>query len=237
MYRIYRNGQLEYYETQAGVDYWEKHWSEHIIAEELTKENKFLLKTLCRFNAGGGKILEAGCGVGSFLSPMVHYGYNAIGLDYALETISRLKRAAPGFELVAGDVARLPFEGRTFDGYWSVGVIEHFRGGFDGVVKECARVLREDGIAYISFPYMNLLRRLKGLLGLYKRSPDMELVFYQYVLDHKRVKNEWTKHGFDYLGHFYMFPHFKSSLFRMRFIGRLLDPFHHHGIMLVFRKR
>ena len=237
MCRIYRNGQLEYYETQAGVDYWEKHWSERVSADELKKENKFVLKTLCRFNAKGERILEAGCGVGSFLSPMVHYRYNAIGLDYAPEMLGSLKKIAPEFELVAGDVSRLPFCDYPFEGYWSIGVIEHFKGGFANTVKECNRVLKKDGIAYISFPYMNLLRRLKGMLGLYKRAPDIESVFYQYALDHRRVKNEWKRNGFDYIQHFYMFPHFRAPFFRMRFISRLLDPFHHHSIMLVFRKR
>ena len=237
MCRIYSNGQLEYYETQAGVDYWRKHWSERVNANELKKENKFVLKTLCRFNADGEMILEAGCGVGSFLSPMVHYGYNAIGLDYVPDMLGRLKKIAPEFDLIAGDVSRLPFGDHTFEGYWSIGVIEHFKGGFEDVVKESRRVLKKDGLAYISFPYMNLLRRVKGVLGLYKKAPDMESVFYQYALDHRRVIEVWERNGFDYIRHFYMFPHFKIALFKMRFISRLLDPLHHHSIMLIFRKR
>jgi len=236
MYRIYRNGQLEYYETQANVAYWEKHWSEQVIAEELKKENKFISKTLRQFNAAGERILEAGCGIGSFLSPMVHYGYNAIGLDYAPETLRKLKKVAPEFNLIAGDVSRLPCGDCTFEGYWSIGVIEHFEGGFEDVIRECGRVLKKGGVAYISFPYMNLLRRLKGILGLYRRAPDMESVFYQYALDHKRVKKEWERNGFDYMKQFYMFPHFRGPFSGMRVISRLLDPFHHHAIMLVFRK-
>lgn len=237
MSRIYRNGQLEYYETLADVEYWENHWSERVSAQELKKDNVFMSKTLCRFNAGGQRILEAGCGVGSFLSPMVHYGYHAIGLDYASGMLGKLKKIAPAFTLIAGDVRRLPFGDQTFEGYWSIGVIEHFKDGFEDVVKECRRVLKEDGIAYISFPYMNLLRKLKGMLGLYNRVPDTERVFYQYALDHKRVKDEWKRNGFTYMGHFYMFPYFRTLFFRMKFVKELLDPFHHHAIMLVFRKR
>ncbi len=237
MYRIYRDGQLEDYKKRTGVEYWEKYWSEQVIAEELKKENILILKTLCRFNSGGGRILEAGCGVGSFLSPMVHYKYDAIGIDYAADTICSLKKAAPDFNLVAGDVSSLPFDEQTFDGYWSVGVIEHFRDGFEEVIRECHRVLKPGGIAYISFPYMNLSRRLKGLLGLYKSSPDKDLIFYQYVLNHGRVRTEWVKKGFDYIRHFYMFPHFKAPFFKMGIVRNILDPFHHHSIMLVFRKR
>ena len=53
-------------------------------------------------------------------------GFEAIGLDFAPQTINYLQEVAPELDIRLGDARSLPFENESFDGYWSLGVIEHF---------------------------------------------------------------------------------------------------------------
>lgn len=237
MLRIYRSGQLEYYHAKrTDEDFWEDHWSSSNNPDQLKPQNQFIEDTLFKFNPPGDKILEAGCGSCSFLYPMHRYGYRAVGLDFARKTLQSVKNSKPELGLLVGDLEKLPFDDSAFDGYWSIGVIEHFKDGYDQLLGECRRILRVGGMAYISFPYMNLMRKAKGKFAMYGQTePTGNLDFYQYALDHKRVTRTWVSHGFEFLDQRYMFPYegLKSGI---RMLDLLLDPWHHHSIMLIFRK-
>ena len=236
MNRIYKNGQLEYFRKSADRSFWEGHWKESKLRDELKKENRFLMDSLFRYNAPGDKILEAGCGSCAFLYPMHHYRRHATGIDFACKTLQSVKYLAPELVLCAGDLTALPFKNNSFDAYWSIGVIEHFQRGYDSVLFECLRVLKTGGIAYISFPYMNLLCKTKGLWGLYDKNTAEDAEFYQYALDHKKVKKNWENHGFEFLDQQYMFPHKKMRRLSNRVMQFLLAPWHHHSIMLILKK-
>jgi len=236
MYRIYRSGQLEYFQKKADKSFWEEHWEACNLEEELKKENQFIQRTLFQYNAHGSRVLEGGCGSCSFLYPMKYSGYQAVGVDFAEKTLQAVKKIAPELTLCIGDLTTLAFKDASFDAYWSIGVIEHFINGYEEILIECKRVLKDGGIAYISFPYMNFLRRLKGKLGCYKKMPLEDMEFYQYVLDQKLVKKKWEDYGFKFLDRFYMFPHFRHNFIKSRVIHFLTDPWHHHSVMLLFKK-
>ncbi len=98
-----------------------------------------------------------------------------------------------------GDVAALPFEDAWFDGYWSLGVIEHFRGGYEPVLREMRRVIRVGGYLFLTFPQMSWLRRMKARLGFYplfqgERQEDGG--FYQYALPVREVVRAFEANGF-----------------------------------------
>jgi SAM-dependent methyltransferase len=237
MFRIYRNGQLEYYHAKrTDEEFWEEHWSSSNSQDHLKPQNEFIVDTLFRFNSPGDRILEAGCGSCGFLYPMHCYGYRAVGLDFARKTLQFVKKSRPELRLLVGDLENLPFDDSSFDGYWSIGVIEHFKNGYGQLLDECRRILKIGGVAYISFPYMNLLRKAKGKCGMYdKTEPKENLAFYQYALNHKQVKRTWVNHGFEFLDQRYMFP-YKRLQSGIRLLDVLLDPWHHHSRMLIFRK-
>lgn len=239
MVRIYRDGQLEYYNIKrTDEEFWEEHWSSsNEDYDNLGSTNSFIEGTLLRYNSRGDRILEAGCGSCAFLYPMHCYGFQAVGLDFARRTLSSVRRSKPDLKLLVGDLERLPFGDEWFHGYWSIGVIEHFKNGYGGVLEECRRVLRMGGIAYISFPYMNLLRKLKGKCKVYPDSlgGSADLEFYQYALDHKRVMRAWMKHGFEFIGQRYMFPYPRLHS-GVRLLDAISDPWHHHSMMLIFKK-
>ena len=236
MYRIYRNGQIEYFHKKADKNFWEEHWEVYNLKEELTIENQFIEYSLFKYTAPGNRVLEAGCGSCSFLYPMKHSGYQAVGVDFAEKLLQGVKKIAPELTLCIGDLTKLAFKDVSFNAYWSIGVIEHFRYGYKEVLLECKRILKTGGIAYISFPYMNLLRKLKGKFGCYREKIPEGVEFYQYALDHKIVKSFWEDHGFKFIDKFYMFPHFEHRLLKNGVIAFLTDPWHYHQIMLVFKK-
>lgn len=76
----------------------------------------------------GDRLLEGGCGHGSYVAHHQARGVHAVGLDFARANLAELRRVA-GVPLLAGDVAALPFRDGTFDVYYSGGVVEHLRGG------------------------------------------------------------------------------------------------------------
>lgn len=239
MYRIYRNGQIEYYHKKKTNDkFWDEHWMSNAKEDELKAENQFILDTICKYNNQGDRILEAGCGSGFFLYPMHYCGFKAIGVDFAKKTLYSVKRRVPQLKLCVGNLEKLPFRDKSFDGYWSIGVIEHFKYGYAQILNECYRILKIGGIAYISFPYMNLLRKLKGKIRMYNGwDHELEsLQFYQYALDYNRVKRIWESQGFEFLDKHYMFSHKYLNFGNNKLIKSITDPWHHHSILLIFRK-
>jgi SAM-dependent methyltransferase len=93
----------------------------------------------------------------------------------------------------------LPFRDRAFDGYLSLGVIEHYFDGFDRAAEEMARCLRSGGLLFLAFPHMSRLRRLKASSGRYAEWAGSETSpadFYQFALDDRRVRLRYHRLGF-----------------------------------------
>ena len=87
------------------------------------------------------------------------------------------------------------------DGYISVGVIEHFWDGYDEIILEMSRTVRQGGYIFVSFPYMSPLRRFKNKLRLYQRdnSNGVNLdknTFYQFALNPKTVIKKFKENNF-----------------------------------------
>ena len=90
-----------------------------------------------------GRVLDVGTGTGRNLA-LLPPGTKAVGLDPALEALTRARRRAPAVPLVAGRAEALPFRDATFDtilsGLVFCSVGEPRRG-----LEEVKRVLRPDG--------------------------------------------------------------------------------------------
>lgn len=72
------------------------------------------------------KILEAGCGMGQIVIALRKKGFECYGLDFAKNIISILRKEFPDHHFQHGDIRQLPYKNSFFDGYISLGVIEHF---------------------------------------------------------------------------------------------------------------
>lgn len=83
-----------------------------------------------------------------------------IGLDFAQRALTTLHIRQPKLKLLVGDVSNMPFPDKTFDLYYSGGVVEHFESGASESLRDARRVLKDDGILLISVPYYNPLRKI-----------------------------------------------------------------------------
>ncbi|MBX3749522.1 MAG: class I SAM-dependent methyltransferase [Opitutaceae bacterium] len=120
-----------------------------------------------RFLPATGLVLEAGCGPGHVVAYLREKGFDIEGVELNALVVEEALRRHPGLRIAVGDVATLPVPDGTYAGLLSFGVIEHFPAGPEAPLAEHRRVLRPGGVAIISVPSYNRLRRLEhGLRAL-----------------------------------------------------------------------
>ena len=141
-------------------EFWEDNWESSAFEEALRFMAVDPLRPLFeRYLRPDSLMLEGGCGMGNYVVYYSARGYNVVGLDFAQKALKTLGARQPGLRLVVGDVSEMPFPSRTFDLYYSGGVVEHFEGGAEKSLSEARRVLKDDGVLLISVPYYSPLRR------------------------------------------------------------------------------
>lgn len=185
----------------ADSKFWDSEWEKYkkdIHYPQKTPLNNLYLNLTKKYVPKKSLILEGGCGLGYHSHIFTLFGYNTIALDYAQNTINYLKEVVPHINPTLGELSSLAFENNTFDAYWSFGVIEHFWNGYVQIQNEMYRVLKKDGILFLSFPHMSIIRRLKVKLFKYKQYTSCKEPqgFYQFFLDEKKVILDFESQGF-----------------------------------------
>jgi SAM-dependent methyltransferase len=206
-------------------------------------------------------ILEGGCGDGHLVDAMNHWGYRAIGVDFAAKTISEIKKVAPNLDVRCGDVRSLEFEDGYFDGYFSLGVIEHFWDGYAAILSEMKRVLKVGGYAFVAVPSITRLERIMmfSMYGKFK-GPGIPDNFYQFALDANDLKEDFKRIGFecvrtwrrgDWAGFERFVPRLRSLIFGLQSLSEkspiikllrfavmvLMSPICGDNVLLVLRKK
>jgi len=78
-------------------------------------------------------------------------------------------------------------------------VIEHFYNGYDDVIAEMTRVIKTDGYLFLTFPYMNWIRRYKASQNYYpafkEETVDISR-FYQFAMNERKVVKALSDLGF-----------------------------------------
>jgi SAM-dependent methyltransferase len=100
----------------------------------------------------GKRVLDAGCGVGWGSALVLEAGAaEVVGVDLSEDAIADARARAPGAEFAVGDLLELPFDADTFDVALCFEAIEH-TGNTERTLDELARVLRPDGLLFVSSP-------------------------------------------------------------------------------------
>ncbi len=186
------NTRLVFIGNKASETFWNSHWEKQDI-RQLVKSavfNRLILGPTRKYLPQGGKILEGGCGLCQNVYSLHKNGYDTYGVDYAMETVRRVNEAMPELKVFRGDVRHLDFDDDYFEGYWSLGVIEHFYLGYDDILKEMSRVTKAGGYVFLTFPCMSRFRQTKAGQSKYRPwSADHALIenFYQFALPVKEV--------------------------------------------------
>ncbi len=102
---------------------------------------------------GQGKdVLEIGCGTGIILNEVNKFARSAYGIDLSPGMLK--KAEAKGLNVKVANAKSLPFEDNRFDLVYSFKVLAHVP-EIDAVVREIARVVKDDGTMVLEFynPY------------------------------------------------------------------------------------
>jgi len=188
---------------ESSPEFWDRQWELDEFkkkVQNLGAKDSFVTKYTKKYLKPGSKILEGGCGIGHYVCALERLGYEAYGIDYAKNTVDKINTYFPDLKIYYQDVKRINFSDNFFDGYWSLGVIEHFWEGFGDVADEMKRVIRPGGFLFITFPQMNQLRKIKARLGIYQEYNSENFsqdLFYQYMLDEKKVTEIFGGMGFE----------------------------------------
>ena len=119
----------------------------------------------------GTRVLELGCGAGTYVRLLAKRGHPVVGLDYSLPSLRRavaadLPRAG---SYVAGDASGLPFEAGSFRAVTCIGVLQTLE-QHETTLGEIARVLEPGGVAVVeTLNARNLLAATRRLRGFIRR--------------------------------------------------------------------
>lgn len=193
------NRRLVYIGRPADEKYWDEHWAETPEVSAVNRFNSFVVTNTRRWLPIGSKILDGGCGLAHTVYSLHQVGYQAYGVDFAVKTVELVNEHAPELNVVPGDVRDLPFAESFLDGYWSIGVIEHFIEGYDAIVEEMRRVLKPGGVAFVTVPSVSPIRKAKIFLNKYPEFDGQYKNFYQFVLNPANIIKSFEFHGFDLL--------------------------------------
>ncbi|MFP5225474.1 MAG: class I SAM-dependent methyltransferase [Actinomycetota bacterium] len=101
--------------------------------------------------APGSLILDLACGEGYGAQALSDAGHTVVALDLEAGVVADASTRYTGPSFVAGDALRLPFADRSFDAVGALQTIEHLAEA-SPFLAECARVLRPDGLCYLTTP-------------------------------------------------------------------------------------
>jgi SAM-dependent methyltransferase len=93
-------------------------------------------------------------------------GYDIEGLELNRELVEEINTKFPNIRVFFGDIASIDKPDNYYSGIVSYGVVEHVVEGIDVPLKELVRVLKKDGVAIVTVPSFNHLRRIKYIFSL-----------------------------------------------------------------------
>lgn len=142
-------------------DYVEMVDHDYICEEKGRREQaRIILSRIGRFKSHG-KLLDIGCGPGFFLHEARLQGWEVSGIDLSLWAKQYAKEHF-GIDIFQGALEAAKFPDRTFDVIVLNDFIEHVTDP-KGVLKEIRRILKNDGVIYLSTPDIeSVLSRVLG---------------------------------------------------------------------------
>ena len=209
--RFFTHSRLAYYRAMSAMD-WDVHWAtefnpaiypDHSVGLGMLS---FIRRALHENMREGGRVLEAGCGMGHIVNELRMQGFNCEGVDSAALTIAKIREMKPSLPVRVGNLLCLDVPDAFYDAYISLGVVEHLEEGPEPFLVEAHRVLAQNGIAIFTVPFCNTIRRIKAQLGVFHTPPASGEYFYQYAFTCEEFAEIAQENGFRVLWATYYDP-------------------------------
>jgi len=136
----------------------------------------------------GARVLDVGCGSGTFTGLLAERGYRTIGLDISPKLIVLARQKFPDTTFVEGDAENMPFEAGQFDGVLLSGLAHHFPNP-QRVAADVRRVLKPGGRFFAFDP-----NRMNPFMWLY-RDPTSPFYSRVGVTENERPVLAWRLAG------------------------------------------
>lgn len=221
--RRIEGGRLAYYKSEANSAFWDSIWDTVLVDgffdPYLRGDLGFFRKPFERYLPKEGKILEAGCGTGQYVVALRSRGYDCIGIDYAADTVQRVKSVMPELPIMIGDITAMDVSSAAFSAVISLGVVEHRREGPEPFLREMRRVLDDDGRLLVSVPHFNLARRARARVGAYQEDCT-GMSFYQWAFTPEEFREILSSEGLEVVEE-YDYNYFKCLLDEFGWLDRL----------------
>jgi 2-polyprenyl-3-methyl-5-hydroxy-6-metoxy-1,4-benzoquinol methylase len=144
----------------------------------------------------GERVLDIGCGEGTFTAVIAAAGAHPIGVEVAESAIDRARAAHPGLDFRLAPIGGpLPLEDATFDLVWASEVIEHVA-DTAAWLNELRRVLKRGGRILTTTP--NHTRLLIALRGLERYSEPLGDHLHLYT--RRSLRDTLSGQGFENIG-------------------------------------
>ena len=135
---------------------------------------------LPRLQGKGEKVLDIGCGDGSFLKCAAQIGWEAWGVEPDAKAAARLS----GFKVLQGNLPNIPLPDASFDFITLSHVIEHLHDPV-AALKEIHRLLKPGGQVWIATPNIESFgHRMFGATWIGIQSPTHLVLFNRRAMRH-----------------------------------------------------
>ena len=136
-------------------------WNDRDLETEIQSyETRTIVPVFEQFIINSMKLIEAGCGLGGWVHYFSQKGNDIIGIEYDKRIVEKAKSFDSNINVINGDVNQLAYSDNSFDGYISLGVIEHFQYGPQKALLEAKRLIKPDGLMFLTVPLLTQSRRL-----------------------------------------------------------------------------
>lgn len=190
---------IAYFCTAPAEAFWEAHWKGHSVEELLRVARRSPLTGLIEAALPrGGRILEAGCGLGQYVVLLRERGHRAVGVDRTFGALRECRQGWPAAPLAVMDLRSLGFHPGSIAGYISLGVVEHDPQGPDAILREAWGVLEPGGVLILSVPYINGVRRV-GAWWIRRRNRQVQEAggaFYQFAFSRREARTFLARNSF-----------------------------------------
>lgn len=130
--------------TRASFGYEWTHFHRWQDSGEISFRDYFQTADLAALR--GGRVLDAGCGMGRHARQMASHARHVVGVDFsqAIAQAAINTRGAGRVDCVQADLLRLPFADATFDYVYSLGVLHHL-GNTETAVRSLVATVKPGG--------------------------------------------------------------------------------------------